>query len=165
MKTLSITLPLFLTIAACGSKDADTGAEDDEFSIDGDSSSSDDAAGDSDEGAESGGGAVMNASPGCDLPAQFCYSFSGPAWAGQDISAVCNQLSGQVQAEGGGPMTYVPEGCPAGAMSQCSDVLMGGDADGNPVAGTEGTIFYYMPDQGGQISTACSQQGGTFAEL
>ena len=164
MKTLLITLPMFLTIAACGAKDTDTGAEDDEFTIDGESSS-EDADEDSDEGSESGGGDVMNSVPACDLAGAMCYSFDGPLWAGQDIQSVCGQLSAQYEAEGLPPMSYVAAGCPAGAVDQCSGVLMGADESGNPVDGSDVTIYNYQAASSSQLATNCAEMGGAYEEL
>jgi hypothetical protein len=39
---------------------------------------------------------------------------------------------------------------------------MGGDEDGNPVAGTEITIYTYVA---GADPTECTENGGTFSEL
>ena len=164
MKTLLITLPMFLTIAACGAKDTDTGAEDDEFTIDGESSSED--ADDASDDDASGGGDVMNAVPACDLAGAMCYSFDGPLWAGQNIQSVCGQLSAQYEAEGLPPMSYLAAGCPAGAIDECSGVLMGADESGNPVDGSDVTIYNYQAASSSQLSASCSgEMGGTYATL
>ena len=166
MKTLLITLPMLITLAACSTKDADTGAEDDEFTIDGDESSSgSDDESDSSGGDSSGGGGVMNAVPACDLTGALCYSFDGPLWPAQDTQGFCGQISAQYEAEGAPPMTYIAEGCPSGAMAECTGILMGADESGNPVDGSDVTVYYYQADQGGQLSSACTQQGGTFSDL
>ena len=164
MKTLLISLPL-LSLVACNTKDADTGEEDDEFTIDGDNASedADDESGDA--GDSSGGGSVMDAVPACDLTGALCYSFDGPLWPGQDIQGFCGQISAQYEAEGSPPMTYIAAGCPSGALGQCTGLLMGADQDGNLMDGSDVTIYYYQADQGGQLSSGCTQQGGRFSDL
>ncbi len=110
-------------------------------------------------------GDVMTTAPGCDLSGAICYAFDGPLWAGQDIESVCGQLSAQYEAEGLPPMSYVAAGCPAGAVDQCSGVLMGADESGNPVDGSDVTIYNYQAASSSQLATNCAEMGGAYEEL
>ena len=48
-------------------------------------------------------------------------------------------------------------------MDACSGVLMGADADGNPVAGSEVTIYTYMANPDSEAS--CDELGGSYSTL
>ena len=153
MKTLLITLPMFLVLSACGKDDADTGADE---SFVGDSSDDD---GSDDDGTDGGGGDVMNSSPGCGAEGIVCYSFVGTLWASQDTNGACSQLSSQAQAAGAGALTYIAEGCPAGASGECSGILGLVDQDNNPIDGSEYSIYFYGGADG---SADCNANGGTY---
>ena len=161
MKNLLITLPMFLILGACGKDDEDTGA-DDSFSVDG-GTSDDGGGGDgSDDGGTDGGGGggdVMNSSPGCGAEGIVCYSFVGPLWASQDTNGACSQLSGQSQSAGAGALTYIAEGCPAGASSECSGILGLVDQDNNVLDGSDYSIYFYGGADG---SADCTANGGTY---
>jgi hypothetical protein len=191
MKTLLLTLPVFLVLNACSTKDDDTAADDGSF-IDGGSSdggssdggssdggssdggssdggSSDgggsDGGGGSNGGGSGGGGDVMSSDPGCDMASALCYSFDGPLWASQDINGFCDDISADYEAEGAPPMNFLDDGCPSGAASECSGVLMGADAEGNPVSGSDVTLYFYAAVSEADASATCDQAGGNFSTL
>ena len=171
MKTLLITLPIFLVLNACGKSDDDTGAADESFVTNngmsaeddggGDDGGGDDGGGSADGGGDDGGFEVMNSSPGCIATGALCYSYVGPLWPGYEASH-CDQISAAVQAEGGPALEYIATGCPAGASSECSGILGLMDQEENLLDGSEYSIYFYG---GADASAECGQAGGTYSAL
>ena len=162
MKTLLITLPMFLVLSACGKTEDDTGSAD-SFAVD--EGSSDEDGGSDDGGSaddDGSGGDVMNSSPGCSASGIVCYSFVGALWASQDTNAACSNLSSQSEAAGAGALTYVAEGCPAGATGECSGILGLVDENEDFVDGSDYSIYFYGGADG---SADCSFYGGTYVAL
>ncbi len=156
MKTLLLTLPTFLVLNACSNKEEDTAAAD---------SFADEGADGEEEEEEEEESDVMNSSPGCSGAGALCYSFVGPLWAGQDVEGFCGQISAQYEAEVGTGLSFLNDGCPSGAATACSGILMGADEAGNPVDGSDVTIYFYPSVPEADASSICSQNGGSFETL
>jgi len=127
----------------------------------------DDGSGDDGSGDDGGssGGDVMSSDPGCDMTGALCYSFDGALWASQDVNGFCSDISAGAEAEGAPPMSFLDDGCPSGAASACSGVLMGADADGNPVSGSDVTLYFYSAFPEAEASSSCDDAGGDFSTL
>mgnify|MGYP003329940508 CR=1 FL=1 len=55
------------------------------------------------------------------------------------------------------------DGCPTGAAAECGGVLMGADAEGNPMDGSDVTIYFYAADP--SLEGNCSELGGSYSTL
>ena len=181
MKNLLISLPMFLVLSACATKDEDTGADaDDEFAVGNGSSSGGSSTGGSDggdtdgggDGGGSGGGSTggstggggMGSAPGCEAAGAFCMAYTGAAWSGQE-EMQCDSYSSQSQGAGGPAFTYASGGCSAGAVSMCDGFLAGVDQDGNLVAGSDMELYFYSGITDSQAQDLCNQYAGNYSTL
>ena len=161
MKTLLITLPMFLILGACGKDDEDTGA-DDSFSVD-EGASDDDGGDDGDGGGTSGGGTdgggsfdldAAWAAPACDYSGVVCMALTGSAFAGAPLADICAQFDEGYSEQLGGVASTPVEGCPqSGATGACELAMAGGQEQ----------VWFSWPTFDGAGS--CSANGGTYVAL
>ena len=162
MKTLLITLPMFLILGACGKDDEDTGA-DDSFSVD-EGASDDDGGGTSDGGSDDGGtsgggGGSFDvdaawAAPACDYTGVVCMALTGSAFAGAPLADICAQFDEGYSEQLGGVTSTPVEGCPqSGATGACELAMTAGQEQ----------VWFNWPTFDGAGS--CSANGGTYVAL
>ena len=102
---------------------------------------------DSDEAAEFD----PSVAPGCDYLGVLCFLFTGPGWEGIEEETCAATADTR-----GGEMTYMPEGCPTGAIAYC---------ELPPLEGYPGTEHLLVDYPGAELSSAessCESKGGTF---
>ncbi len=95
-----------------------------------------------------------SAAPGCDFQEIYCYLYIGSGWSGLEESACAASADSR-----GAEMTYLPEGCPEGALAFCELPAL----EGYP--GTEYLLISY---NGAILSTSeasCEADGGSFTRL
>ncbi len=135
-------------LLACEASDKDTGAE-----VEADTGTDADADADT----------TMSTAPGCDATGYYCQAYAGAAWAGQE-EANCAAASDAAQAEGGPAMTYLPDGCPAGATAQCTGLLAAYE-DGSVAPNSDYIIYFYAGFPAADAESGCTSGGGTYSAM
>jgi len=170
MKTLLLTLPVFLVLNACGTKEDDTADADESFAgSDGSSDDGGDDGGGDDDGGDDGGGddggsggASVDVdaawtSPACDYTGVVCMALTGGAWSAAPLADICTQFDDGYADQLGGIASTPVDGCPeADATGACGLPAVGGQA------GTEQVWFSYPAFDG---EGSCNANGGTWVAL
>jgi hypothetical protein len=98
-------------------------------------------------------------SGGCEWMGSYCYDFDGSSWDAASAEATCDAFIAATTAEGAPAPTFVPAGCPSGAVASCS-----GMQDDMADPGTAITLYYYsgyLP----AAKDACIDEGFTWTDL
>ena len=101
--------------------------------------------------------------PGCGIEDQLCFSFWGDNYNGQE-EANCTANSDASVARGEDPYELFTDGCQDGAVAECTG-LVGLDSSGQPVTGSEYTIYFYVNMDIATAQGNCENYGGTFTQL
>ena len=98
-------------------------------------------------------------SGGCEWMGSYCYDFDGSSWDAASAEATCDAFGASATAEGAPAPTFVPAGCPSGAVAMCT-----GMQDDMADPGTAITLYYYsgyLP----AAKDACIDEGFTWTDL
>jgi hypothetical protein len=164
MKTLLLTLPVFLVLNACSTKEDDTAAADESFTdSDGGSDDGDDD-GDDDGGDDDGDGGgddsfdidAAESAHGCNIATVFCMALFGDQFASVSTDDLCAEIDALYEDTLGDFLPSTPvDTCPSGAAGVCGLV---------PAAGQDQALFFYA-DSVMDGPGSCSQSGGIWMDL